>query len=231
MTNDHERWEELAAGHALDALEPEETEAFTAHLTGCAQCQEELSDHAFVAAQLGTLAEDEDAAPSWQRIRPGVLPAPPASLDAQRARRRPPALLAAAASAVVLLVAGAAVVLSRGGSPSDQEQVLASCQARSSCHVVHLQGKADVVVADGSVRVLARSLGTPAAGRVFVLWQLPRDGRPTMVGTLRTARSGSVGEEHPLVLPYDSTAAFGISSERASVVPQAPSDVVALGQT
>jgi anti-sigma-K factor RskA len=231
MTNDHDRWEELAAGHALNALEPAETEEFTAHLAGCTRCQAVLADHSFVAAQLGTLVDDEDEAPSWQRIREGVLPPAPVHLDEVRARRRPARLLAAAASVVLVAGAGVAAVLLNDGSPSDQEQVLASCQASRDCHVVHLQGKADLVVDDGAVRVLARSLGAPTAGRVFVLWQLPRDGRPTMVGTLRATSDGSVGEEHPLVLPYDSTAAFGVSSEPASVVPTGPTDVVALGQT
>jgi len=231
MSSDHDHWEELAAGHALNALEPEETEAFTAHLGGCARCQAVLSEHSFVAAQLGTLVDVRDEAPSWQRIRAGVLPAAPVSLDVERARRRSPRVLAVAASVVLLLAAGVAALLLTDRSPSGQQQVLASCEASTSCHVVHLQGKADVVVSDGTVRLLAKRLGSPGAGRVFVLWQLPRDGRPTMIGTLGSTADGSVGESHALALPYDSTAAFGVSSEPASVVPTGPTDVVALGQT
>jgi hypothetical protein len=44
----------------------------------------------------------------------------------------------------------------------------------------------------------------------------------------RTA-DGSVGEAHPLALPYADTAAFGLSLEPASVVPTGPTDVVAVG--
>jgi anti-sigma-K factor RskA len=231
MSSEHDRWEELAAGHALNALEPEETEAFTAHLAGCERCRRVLADHDFVASQLGTLVDDQEDAPSWQRIRAGVLPDVPVSLAEERARRRPPRLVAVAASVVLLLAAGVAALLLTDRSRSSQEQVLASCAASTSCHVVHLQGKADVVVTEDTVRLLPKALGAPPAGRVFVLWQLPRAGRPTMIGTLGSTDDGSVGEAHRLALPYDSTAAFGVSAEPASVVPTGPTDVVALGQT
>ena len=35
----HERFEELAAGHALGALEPEDEQAFLAHVPACARCE------------------------------------------------------------------------------------------------------------------------------------------------------------------------------------------------
>jgi hypothetical protein len=228
--SDHDRWEELAAGHALNALEPEETEELTSHLAGCARCRRVLAEHDFVASQLGTLVDDQDDAPTWDRIRAGVLPAAPVSLDAARARRRSPRLLAAAASMVLLLGAGAVALLVTGRSTNGQEQVLASCRTSQGCHVIDLQGKADVVVEGSSVRVLGKSLGAPPPGHVFVLWQQPRDGQMTLVGTLRTTADGSLGETHPLALPYDSTTAFGVSSEPAGVVPTAPTDVVAVGR-
>ncbi|HUR52405.1 MAG TPA: anti-sigma factor [Mycobacteriales bacterium] len=236
----HEHWEELAAGHALDALEPEETEAFTAHLQGCERCHRVLADHAFVAAQLGSLVEEQDDdVPSWESIRPLALPvrsAAPAAADdvvvslAAVRQRRQPRLLAAAASLLLLAGAGGVALLTtRDNAPNAQQQVLASCSAGSGCHVVHLQGKADLVVAGGTAKLLATSLPAAPSGHVYVLWQLPRDGRPTMVGKLQTTGSGSVGEAHPLVLPYDSTAAFGISLEPAATTPTAPTDVVAVG--
>ncbi|HUR14396.1 MAG TPA: anti-sigma factor [Mycobacteriales bacterium] len=231
----HEHWEELAAGHALDALEPEETELFTAHLATCGPCQASLADHAFVAAQLGTIVNEQAGAPSWSRMRGHVVEpvhevAPVTSLADARARRRSPRLLAAAAS-LVLLTGGTVVAwqVTRSDAPSAQEQVLAACSAQPGCHAVDLQGKATVVVADGSARLLATSLPPAGDGRVYVLWQLPRGGRPTMVARLSGAAAGTVGEAHPLALPYEDTAAFGVSREPASVVPTGPTDVVALG--
>lgn len=232
--SDHVRWEELAAGHALDALEPEEDAEFTAHLAGCARCAEVLADHAFVAAQLGQLVDPLDvSAPSWASIREGVVPtpAPVTSLEQVRARRRSPRLLSAAAAALLVAGAGAVWVASssREQQQSPQQATLAACAASPGCHVVNLQGKASLVVSNGSVRLLSSSLPVPAAGKVYALWQLPRGGRMLLVGSLRATAAGTVGESHALVLPYEETTAFGLSLEPSTVVPTAPSEVVALG--
>ena len=37
---EHERWDELAAGHALHALEPAEAIEFEQHRIGCARCRD-----------------------------------------------------------------------------------------------------------------------------------------------------------------------------------------------
>jgi hypothetical protein len=38
MSADHQRYDELAVGWALHALEPEDEAAFARHLSGCARC-------------------------------------------------------------------------------------------------------------------------------------------------------------------------------------------------
>src|SRR3954464_15586358 len=108
--HEHDHWEELAAGFALDALEPEERADFSAHLASCAQCQELVDEHRLVAAQLGSLAGDDVSPPPWRRIRAGVGGAPrgPDGAEVVVRRRRPRfATLTAAGGAVA--VAGAAV--------------------------------------------------------------------------------------------------------------------------
>lgn len=246
MSEVHEHWEELAAGHALSALEPEEEAAFLAHLATCESCPEVLADHALVAARLGALVNDQDQAPSWERIRAGILPATPradaaedvvhgttpapvTSLDEVRARRRAPRLLSAAAAAVLVTGAGAIWVASSDkDQQSPQQATLAACAASPGCHVVDLQGKASLVVSDGSVRLLSSSLSAPGAGKAYVLWQLPRGGDMTLIGSLRATEPGTVGEAHQLALPYDRTAGFGLSLEPAGVVPTRPGQVVAV---
>src|SRR4051794_11042229 len=107
--HDHDHWEQLAAGFALDALEPEERADFTAHLASCAHCQQLVDEHSLVAAQLGSLAGDDVSPPPWSAIRAGVVGEPqrPAEAEVVVLRRRPRfATLAAAAAAVA--VAGAA---------------------------------------------------------------------------------------------------------------------------
>ena len=231
VSNAHDHWDELAAGHALDALEPAETEAFTAHLPTCPRCQEALAEHAFVAAQLGSMLEDTAQAPPWERIRAGVVPeAQVVSLEQAREHRRTPRLLTAAASVVLMAAAVTGWQLTRGDEGgSGQQQVLAACAQQTGCRTVHLQDKATLVVDEAGVRLLASALQPPPAGRVYVLWQMPRQGRPTLVGTLDETRDGSVGERHALALPYEDTTAFGLSLEPAATVPTRPTDLVALG--
>ncbi len=48
---------ELTAGYALDALDPEDREAFERHLPGCEQCQGELASFWEVASALAVAAD------------------------------------------------------------------------------------------------------------------------------------------------------------------------------
>ncbi|HEU5034780.1 MAG TPA: anti-sigma factor [Mycobacteriales bacterium] len=250
----HEHWEELAAGFALHALEPDEEIAFRDHLSGCTRCQQVLDDHAFVAAQLGALAEDSEVtAPSWSQIRAGVVSAPPAtavpadnlpepatapviSLADQRDRRRPAArLLGAAAAAVILAGAGTAVWQLSGGTATNQlrpSAAIAACTKDPACHVVRLpegHPKAVVLADADSARFVPTGLAAAGAGRVYALWQMPKDGRPVLVTVLPSAGSGRPGPQTRLALPYDETAAFAISNEPSDVVPTQPTHVVAVG--
>jgi hypothetical protein len=128
MTRDeHARFEELAAGHAVNALEPGDEEAFLAHLPSCAACERTLAEHIETAAHLA-YAVDPVPLPDalLGRIRAEVAasgramhqPAAPAadrapaaavaSIDARRAFRRRTVL----SRAWVGVAAGAALVLS-----------------------------------------------------------------------------------------------------------------------
>ena len=224
--SDHEHWEELAAGYALSALEPAEEAEFLAHLDGCGSCPEVLAEHDLVAAQLGTLVDSAEA-PAWSRIRPAVIPEAQVVPLAAR-RRRTPALLGAAAAAALVL-AGTAVALSGGSEPSTQQRALTACAASSTCHVVHLADAASIVVDTDGARMLPTHMAPAPAGQVYVLWQLPRDGRPTMVATLEDTKDGAVGPAHALPLAYEQTAAFGVSLEPATSVPTQPTKVLVVG--
>jgi anti-sigma factor RsiW len=56
----HERYAELAAGHALAALEPDDEQVFRAHLAGCDDCQRALAEHHETLAHLAYAAEPVD---------------------------------------------------------------------------------------------------------------------------------------------------------------------------
>ena len=69
----HERYEELAAGYALSALEPEDEQAFLRHLGGCARCERELAVHAATLTHLAYAADAPEPPESLlASIRQGV---------------------------------------------------------------------------------------------------------------------------------------------------------------
>ena len=233
----HDDWDELAAGYALHALEPDEEQRFTEHLAGCDECMAAVREHELVAAQLGSLAHsDEDVpAPAWSAIRSSVVGEPaPVSLDARRkARRRQPMVLGAAAAAVVLAAAGIVVWQTNGSSTTPAERALQSCRQQSGCSVVRLHASrgadpAIVLVSSERVTMVPLAMKPAPKGKEYVLWQLLRSGAPTPVAELTDASGPSSAG---LVMPYADTAAFAVSVESSSVPPSQPTQVVAIGNT
>jgi anti-sigma-K factor RskA len=230
----HDEWDELAAGFALHALEPDEEALFARHLAGCAECTATLHDHDLVAAQLGSLAGDDDSAPPWSRMRGGIVgSAPVPSLEQARARRRPPRLLSAAAAAVVLAAVGVATWRLTNTSPTQASQAIAKCEHTAGCNVVKLRTSTGatpgvVLVSDGRATMVPLDMKPPAADRTYVLWQLLRKGSPAPVGEFR-ATKGEVSA--PLATSYADTAAFAVSLEPAGPTPSQPTEVLAVGQT
>lgn len=136
---EHALFEQLAAGHALGALEPEDEGLFLLHLPACAACQRDLATHTDTAAALAGAAPAVDLPQGLaDRLRaaveaesPGAFaapdpvphgtapeppPAPVVPLASRRAAgTRPRALLAAAAAVAVLVtgLSGTALVLDR----------------------------------------------------------------------------------------------------------------------
>lgn len=204
--HDDMHWEELAAGFALHALEPEDELAFRAHLSDCTTCQATLDDHSLVAAQMASLVDDTTtAAPPWSRIRPGLGAQPARVTPPQRLRPLPAhqtatgrlphprhARLLAAAAAFVG-VAGVAIagwqIADRSGGSDGVPSAVSACRASSTCHVVRLLADSkveagDVLVRAGSAAVVPTAMPALDASHVYVLWQIPRDGQPTPVTAL-----------------------------------------------
>jgi anti-sigma-K factor RskA len=238
---DHVVWDELAAGHALDALSPEEELTFTAHLETCATCQASLDDHTLVAAALGALAMPEQPLepPSWASIRTAVigadadeaagrddLPVSVAEMVDLGDRRRRYAgsrrVLAAAAAVVVIAVAGVLVWHAESGSSSPG----VSCGSTPGCHTVALDNDSGVQAASltvqGHVITMTPTNMSPApAGSEYVLWQVPADGRPIAVKVFTKTGSGAVAKATTRVA-YSDTASFAVSQERSGPAPSSP---------
>jgi hypothetical protein len=75
--SDHERYDELAVGHAFSALEPAEEAEFAAHADGCSTCRRTVDEASEVMAQLASAAEPAAPPPELaERLREAVARSP-----------------------------------------------------------------------------------------------------------------------------------------------------------
>jgi hypothetical protein len=71
--DDHQRWDELAVGWALHALEPEDESLFAGHLADCPRCARTVAETAEVmAAMAGDLPQAEPSEGLRERLRSAV---------------------------------------------------------------------------------------------------------------------------------------------------------------
>lgn len=236
MTTPHEHWDELAAGYALDALEPAEEAELLTHLDTCELCRDALRGHELVAAQLAALAEDDDLAPpSWSAIRTGIVGTPSStsgdvvSIAERRKPTRNPRVLVAVAAAVAIIAGFTINEISTNGQ-SPRESAISQCRDDSACHVIPLNRgsseQAVVLVRNNVAKFFPTDMPSLSGNRDYALWQLPRNGKPTLLAQpMLRARVSSVS----LVLPYDDTAAFALSLEPGGTQATSPTDVVAIG--
>src|SRR4051812_25977126 len=240
----HDAFDELAAGHALNALEPGDEQTFLAHLDGCAQCQRSLAEFSEVAAGLAVSSADEpqEQPPPelWVSIRQQVEAegGNVASLDKRRTSSRTRIWLSAAAAAVVVAAGVVGWQVARDGSSGPSVQsALKDCRSASSCQVVPLTNKAGktesayLLITGQDVRVATSSLpAVDGESQSYVLWQMPKDGQPIGVVAfgLPANHDGTVAHGM-LTQPYDASTAFAISLEQGKTIPAQPSPPVVIG--
>jgi anti-sigma factor RsiW len=240
----HQAFEELAAGHALNALEPGDEQTFLAHLDACSQCQQSLAEFSEVAAGLAVSSADEprEEPPRelWESIRQQVE-AEGGTFVSQAKRRnsRTRVWLSAAAAAVVVAagVVGWQVARDTSSSGGSVQSALEDCRQTTACQVVPLTsdaGKAAsayVLVTGQDVRVATKSLPAIDGDRqTYVLWQMPKAGRPVGVVAFGLPANHDATVAHGMLTqPYDATAAFAISLEQGTTIPAKPSPPVAIG--
>ncbi|MCU1672142.1 MAG: putative transrane anti-sigma factor [Frankiales bacterium] len=249
MNAPHERFEELAAGHALSALEPGDEAAFLGHLPSCAACQRAVAEHRETAAHLAYAAAPVELPDSLLAgIRagvassgrgyalPDVAPTPePISLDAARARRRgslPRTWTAVAAAAALVLSLGVWNASLRAGK-SDVEgradRVTAALRAMEKGERVPLNDAsgrpvAYAVMHDSSTVSLVVDGLEPndTDASTYVLWQTGDTGtRP--VGAFDVRGDGvHVVRDLRLVTSLKGWTAFAVTKEPGRRAPQAP---------
>ena len=240
--NAHERYEELAVGHALSALEPEDEQAFLSHLPGCAACARALAEHRETLSHLAYAPTVAQLPPGLlEGIRAGVAESgrgsafpQPASLAAARVRRgartvRLTTVLVGVAASVVML---AALVFVNHGLKSQERTATVNAanvtRAVSALLVpgarsVSLHGSAGTAVAvvngENVSLVMAGLPVNNAKDSIYVLWEKSRFGDVRAIGKFDVS-STTVAVRNGFHLDRASTLkSFIVTREQGRVAP------------
>ncbi len=246
----HELFEELAAGHALHALEPEDEQLLLLHAAGCARCERALDAHRETAAELaygaGTAALPDGL---FDRIRaavvaesgehvfapatPDAVPAPVASLAQARRRRMPRTSTLVAAAAAVALVTGLAgsnlaLRQDRASQTASSERLAEAVstieEGGRSVPLLddHRQVAAVAVLTGDAVSLVVDGLAPNDAGSTYVLWEQSRFGGLRALGTFDVRADVEVVRDFPLRSGQDRVAALAITREQGRSAPARP---------
>ena len=245
----HARFEELAAGHALHALEPEDEQAFVQHLSSCARCERDLVEHETALAHLAYAPDvAEPPASLLEGIRAGVLasgrevsfPEPaaqPVSLEGARRRRDAARLrragiwtgVAAAFALVVSLGTWTALQQDQDRDELDGRLAAVVSQLRDGAtETVPLAGESGQVVAVALVRGDEMSLvvdGLPVneEGTTYVLWGESTYGDKRAVGAFDvTSEDIDVLEGMKVQASVSDVTRFMVTHEKGEAAPPIP---------
>ncbi len=183
---------ELTAGYALDALDPEERDAYEAHLPQCERCQDELAAFSEVAGALAVAATGPAPPPGLrERILSDARAEPVNVVPLEPRHRTTPVLAAVSAIAAAAAVALGLYALSLDARLGDtrtalsqQEKVTAVLSDPDARTVDLDSGDGRVVVAPGGDAVLVlNGMGTLPEGKTYQAWVIGGDGKPLPAGT------------------------------------------------
>ena len=160
---DAETLHDLTAAYALDALDPDERQAFEEHLAGCERCREEVAELSAAAAALAHGAEPVAPPPLLrERIldaaraeRPNVVPLRP--------RRASPV------AAVAAVAACAAIGLGVWNVSLHDQLGSARSEAIRSVPVSGHSGSV-IVSSGGAGAIVLSSLAAAPAGKTYEAW-------------------------------------------------------------
>lgn len=220
---------ELSAGYALDALAPEERDAFERHLAGCPECQEELASFWEVAGALAVAADS--AAPSPE-LRDRILADARAekqtvvSLDSRRRVSPVLAAITAMAAAVAIGLGIYAVSLnsdldSTRSALTAQENATALLADSSATSVALQSGTGRLVVgSDGKAVLVLNDLPPAPAGKTYQAW-IVDDQTPVSAGTFESTSDRAV-VPIPQVVPDGAVVAVTLEESGGASSPTLP---------
>lgn len=189
-----------AAAYVLGALEPEELEAFRAHLASCAACREEVATLQPVAEALPASAPRLTAPADLRRrvieaaraepkdAEQGTAERDQPPLRAARARRRwrrvpSPAAAIAGALAAALVAVGLVELASSGSSGTRVIQAS-----------VRGTGTAELRVTAGRGELVVSHFPSPPSGHIYQVWLERGHGAPSPTSTLFSVTNSGSGE-------------------------------------
>jgi len=185
---------ELTAAYALDALDPDERDAFEAHLAGCGRCQEELASFWEVTGALAVAATGPAPSDALRdRILDSVRAEPQNVVPLESRRRRLAPLLAGVAAVAAVIAIGLGIYAVSLSSDLDdtrtalaQQQATAAILADPTATTVALQaGDGRLVVAGGGDAVLVLDgVGQAPSGKTYQVW-IVEGQTPTSAGLFR----------------------------------------------
>jgi anti-sigma factor RsiW len=198
---------DLTAAYALDALSPDETREYEAHLARCERCRTELASFSEAAGALAYATEGPAPPPELrarilqqaQREGPNVVPLRP--------RWAAPLAAAAAVAACVAVGLGiwAATLsnkLDRRTNELAREQKVAAILAAPGSRTVSFGRGSLVVTKNGDAALVVNNLQQPPSGKTYEAW-ISAGGSPRRAGTFG---GGSV-----VTVPLDGTLRPGSS--------------------
>jgi anti-sigma-K factor RskA len=166
---------DLSAAYALDALEPDEVDAFEEHLATCESCREAVADFSSAAAELAFAAPAAVPPPA---LRDRLLEAARAerpSVRPLRPRRRSLLVAVAAVAACAALVLGIWNI-SLHNQLSDSKN-----EALTRLPVTGTPGSM-VVSSNGSAALVLYRLDAAPAGKTYEAWLIRGSNAPVPAG-------------------------------------------------
>lgn len=220
---------ELSAGYALDALAPEERDAFERHLAGCPECQEELASFWEVAGALAVAADSAAPSPELRdRILADVRAEKQTVVSLDSRRRVSPVLAAitAMAAAVAIGLGIYAVSLnsdldSTRSALTAQENATALLADSSATSVALQSGTGRLVVgSDGKAVLVLNDLPPAPAGKTYQAW-IVDDQTPVSAGTFESTSDRAV-VPIPQVVPDGAVVAVTLEESGGASSPTLP---------
>jgi anti-sigma factor RsiW len=213
--------------YVIGAIDPAERSVVDSHLTGCADCREELAGLAGLPALLGRVPVEEAAQIAGihpQRGVPGDQSAgellDPLLTRMAKSRRVHRWRSLAAAAAVVLLAAGAAIgVIRVGGGPAGGVARVHWEQVHGTDVGTHVSADVKYTGMTWGTRLDVQVAGIPA-GTICELWVTGTDGKRWPAGSWTVDSPWQKGTWYPAssAAPLGGVRGFEITAGRAVLV-------------